>query len=50
MESALPTMASFKIDTLWPDFLKTHLRGDSPMSIKVPGTVVPHVIFLALYI
>ena len=51
MESAWPSMPSFKIDILWPDFLKTHLRGDSPMdttlSIKVPGTVVPYVIYLA---
>ena len=51
MESAWPSMPSFKKDTLWPDFLKTHLRGDSPMdttlSIKVPGTVVPYVIHLA---
>ena len=43
MESAWLSMPSFKIDTLRPDFLKTHLRGDSPMdttmSIKVPGTV-----------
>ena len=31
MESAWPSMPSFKIDTLWPGFLKTHLRGDSPM-------------------
>ena len=60
MESAWQSMPSFKIDTLWPDFLKTHLRGDSPMdttlSIKVqdvPGTVVPYVIIwqvgIALY-
>ena len=45
-------MPSFKMDTLWPDFLKTHLRGDSPMdttlSIKVPGTVVPYVIYMYL--
>ena len=53
MESALPSMPSFKIDrpTLWPAFLKTHLRGGSPLdttlSIKVPGTVVPYVIYLA---
>ena len=50
MESAWPSMPSFKKDTLWPDFLKTHLRGDSPMdtilSIKVPGTVVPYVKYL----
>ena len=26
MESAWPSMPSFKIDTLWPEFLKTHLR------------------------
>ena len=31
MELAWPSMPSFKIDTLWPDFLKTHLMGDSPM-------------------
>ena len=51
MESAWPSMLSSKIYILWPDFLKTHLRGDSPMdttlSIKVPGTVVPYVIYLA---
>ena len=51
MESVWPSMPSFKKDTLWPDFLKTHLRGDSPMdttlSSKVPGTVVPYVIYLA---
>ena len=51
MESAWPSMPSFKIDTLCPDFLKTHLRGDSPMdtalSGKVPFTVVPYVIYLA---
>ena len=44
-------MPSFKKDTLWPDLLKTHLRGDSPMdttlSIKVAGTVVPYVIYMA---
>ena len=51
MESALPSVPSFKINTLWPDFLKTHLRLDSSMdtnlSIKVPGAVVPYVIYLA---
>ena len=42
---------TFKINTLWPHFLKTHLRGESPtdmtLFIKVPGTVVPYVIYLA---
>ena len=44
MESAWPSMPYFKIDHLWPDFLKTRIRGDSPMDatlyIKVPETVV----------
>ena len=35
MESAWPSMPSFKIDTLWPDFLKTYLRGDSPMDTSI---------------
>ena len=51
IESTWPSMPSFKINSLWPDFLKTHLRGDSPMdttlSSRVPGTVVPYVIYLA---
>ena len=48
MESTWPSMPSFKIDSLWPHFLKTHLRGDSPMDTTLsPGTDVPYVIYLA---
>ena len=43
IESTWPSMLYFKINSLWPHFLKTHLRGDSPkdttLSSKVPGTV-----------
>ena len=51
MEPTWPSVSSFKIDPVWPHFLKKNARGDSPMdttlSIKVPGTVVPYVMYLA---
>ena len=48
MESTWPSMPFFKIDSLWPHFLKTHLRGDSPMDTTLsPGNDVPYVIYLA---
>ena len=45
MESTWPSMPSFKIDPLWPHFLKT-FPMDTTLS-KVPETVVPYVMHLA---
>ena len=44
MESTWPSMPSFKKDTLWPDFLKTHfvivlraVNHPESASLSVPG-------------